>query len=264
MEDFNTIEPLDTTISQRRVTQEDDPTVQLVVYDATASPTNESPTKAGKQPVIEHECFIVLSGRGKGTIGTKNDRINLIHDILQVDVSEYVPPHLTDDPLIKRWVNTYSALDKNPSKWKLPLLARAICDFDTILTNCRAEFAISQESRPHAIVTFEDYMDSAREISCVSIFEKTRVRKGQIGKQKDGEVMQEAYHLKDLEGCTYDFEACARCNHRFLLPVGMHISEILKIIEKVRKYQTAELKKMEWPFLKSPSTKTKASRSHIP
>ena len=116
-----------------------------------------------------------------------------------MDVSEYVPPHLTDDPLIKRWVNTYSALDKNPSKWKLPLLARAICDFDTILTNCRAEFAISQESRPHAIVIFEDYMDSAREISRVSIFEKTRVRKGQIGKQKDGEVMQEAYYLKDLE-----------------------------------------------------------------
>ena len=78
MDDFNTIEPLDTTISQRRVTQEDDPTVQLVVYDATESPTNELPTKAGKQPVTEHECFIVLSGRGKGTIGTKNHRVKVV------------------------------------------------------------------------------------------------------------------------------------------------------------------------------------------
>ena len=49
--------------------------------------------------------------------------------------------------------------------------------------------------------------------------------------------------MKDLEKRTYDFEACARCNHRFLLPVGMHISEILKINEKVRKCQTAEFKK---------------------
>ena len=39
-----------------------------------------------------HECFFVLSGRGKGTIGSKADRIHLIHNVLMVDPEEYAPP----------------------------------------------------------------------------------------------------------------------------------------------------------------------------
>ena len=79
------------------VTQEPDPTLSLVVSNTTT----ETTTKVGKQPVVEHECLNVLSGRGKGSIGIKNERIKLIHDILKMDVSDYVPPHLTDDPLLK-------------------------------------------------------------------------------------------------------------------------------------------------------------------
>ena len=110
-----------------------------------------------------------------------------------MNVSEYIPPHFTDDHLLKGWLNTYSAFDKNRSKWKLPLLARVICDFDIILTNRRADVAISKDSRPQEILTFEVYMDSARQVCHLSLWEKLRVRKCQIGKQKDWE-----HHVRSL------------------------------------------------------------------
>ena len=208
---------VDPSISRNIITQDEDPTVALVVT------TEERPTKLVLPPVVEHECFHILLGRSKGIIGTKNDRIKLIHDVLLLDVSEYLPPHLWEDPSIKKWIYNTSLLDKNPSKWNLNLLARAICDFDIILTKCKTDVAILEDSRPRSIVTFEDYMDSAREISNLSLLQKPRVRKGQIGKQKVGEIMQETYSFSDLEGRQFDFETCASCNHRFLLPVGIDI-----------------------------------------
>ena len=77
---------VDPSISRNIITQDEDPTVALVVT------TEERPTKLVLPPVVEHECFHILSGRSKGTIGTKNDRIKLIHDVLLLDVSEYLPP----------------------------------------------------------------------------------------------------------------------------------------------------------------------------
>ena len=76
MDDYASDDPLN-TISESMLTQEPDPTVPLVVTNNTTEP----PTKVGTQAVVEHECFIVLSGRGKGGIGTKHERINLIHDV---------------------------------------------------------------------------------------------------------------------------------------------------------------------------------------
>ena len=99
MDDYEFDNPL-ISISESMLTQEPDPTVPLVVTKNTTEPT----TKVGTQAVVEHECFSILSGRGKGGIGTKNERIKLIHDVLQVDASEYVPPHLTYDPLLKGWL----------------------------------------------------------------------------------------------------------------------------------------------------------------
>ena len=61
-----------------------------------------------------------------------------------------------------------------------------------------------------------------------------RVRKVQIGKQKDVEIMQDVYVLSDLEDRTFDFEVCAKCNHRFILPVGMDIQRLLTQNENVR------------------------------
>ena len=196
-----------------------------------------------------HECFFVLSGRGKGTIGSKADRIHLIHNVLMVDPEEYVPPHLTDDKSIRGWINSYSAFDKNPIKWKLPILAKAMCDFDSILSKCKENVATSNVSRPAAIVTFEEYMNAAREVACYSKMDRPRVRKGQIGKQKDGEIMQEKFRLKDLEGHEYDFEACASCNHRYVLPVGIEIQEILKINDDLRQSHTKATEK--WHSLSS-------------
>ena len=66
--------------------------------------TNSNSATAGinddataKQPAVVHECFTVLSGRGKGTIGSNLDLIKLVGDVLKLDISEYVPPHLTYD-----------------------------------------------------------------------------------------------------------------------------------------------------------------------
>ena len=86
-------------------------------------------------------------------------------------------------------------------------------------------------------------MSLAREISHYSKLEKPRVRKGKIGKQKDGNIMQEAYFLKDLEVLDCDFEACAVCNHRYVLPVGIKITKVLKINEELRKYHTKAMTK---------------------
>ena len=56
-------------------------------------------------------------------------------------------------------------------------------------------------------------MDAAQEIAHIAKVEKPRVRKGQIGKQKEGEVMQEAYFLKEFEVGEFNFESYAACNH---------------------------------------------------
>ena len=86
-------------------------------------------------------------------------------------------------------------------------------------------------------------MSLAREIFHYSKLEKPRVRKGKIGKQKNGNIMQEAYFLKDLEGFDYDFEACAACNHCYVIPVGMNITEVLNINEDLRKSHTKAITK---------------------
>ena len=104
-----------------------------------------------------------------------------------------------------------------------------------ILQRYRADVAISNDSPPPAIVAFEDYMTGAREIKQPCRLDTPRVRKGQLRKQKSGEVMQESFFLTDLEGKTFDFEACSRCNHRYLLPAGLDIAEVMKHNENGRK-----------------------------
>ena len=77
------------------LSQEKDLTESLVVFN------NESKNTTVTKPVVGHACFSVLLGRVKCTIGTKNNRAKIIYGVLKVNVSEYVPPHLTNDPLIK-------------------------------------------------------------------------------------------------------------------------------------------------------------------
>ena len=46
--------------------------------------------------------------------------------------------------------------------------------------------------------------------------------------------MKEAYFATDLEDRTFDFEACSKCNHRYLLPAGLDVNELAIHNEKVR------------------------------
>ena len=82
MDKFKSDDPLN-TITWVMVTQDPDPTVPLVVSNATTM----TPTKLCTQPVVEHEYFNVLLDRGKGSIGKKNEQIKLIHYVLKMHVS---------------------------------------------------------------------------------------------------------------------------------------------------------------------------------
>ena len=74
-------------------------------------------------------------------------------------------------------------------------------------------------------------MEGAKKVAHYSRLEKARVRKGQMGKQKD-EIIHEKFFLKDLGGCEHDFGACAACNHHYVLPVRLNIAEILQINDR--------------------------------
>ena len=63
-----------------------------------------------------------------------------------------------DDKSIKGLINSYSVFDKNPTKWKLPILEKSMYNFDNILSKCKEHVVTSSESRPDAIVAFEEYM----------------------------------------------------------------------------------------------------------
>ena len=104
------------TTSPNLMTQEG--TVKIDEYDSSLAmvPYTPPPTPVENTEPEEHECFNVLSGRGKGTIGSKGNRIQLIHDVLMLDPEEYPPPFM-DDKSIKGWINSYSPFDKNPFKW---------------------------------------------------------------------------------------------------------------------------------------------------
>ena len=80
------------TTSPNLITQEG--TVETDEYDSSIAmvPYTPPPTPVKNTEPEEHECLNVLSGRGKGTIGSKASRIQLIHDVLMLDPEEYVPP----------------------------------------------------------------------------------------------------------------------------------------------------------------------------
>ena len=86
----------------------------------------DSPPSSPTEAVIQHKCFKVFSGRGKGSIGTKTDRILFIINVLKVNIADYTPPHLMNDASIKACFNTNTAFDTNPRKWKLGLLSSHI------------------------------------------------------------------------------------------------------------------------------------------
>ena len=53
-------------------------------------------------------------------------------------------------------------------------------------------------------------MEGAQEVAQLSKMDNPRVLKEKIGKQKDGEAIQEAYFPTDLEDRTFDSEACVK------------------------------------------------------
>ena len=91
-------------------------------------------------------------------------------------------------------------------------MAKAICDFDDMLTEAR-KFGASKPC--DVIAEFHNYMDDVREAVSIKENEPTVYRKGRIGSQKGGERLQD---LVDIDGITrsdLSVTNCASCKHTF-------------------------------------------------
>ena len=96
---------------------------------------------------------------------------------------------------------------------------------------------------PPPIVIFEDHMDAASQLSGIAKLEKPWVWKEQIGTQKDGEVIQESYFIRDLKGAELILNHALRAIITSLYLWGLQIGKTLQINEQVCKaYTTAMVK----------------------
>ena len=116
-------------------------------------------------------------------------------------------------------------------------MARAICEFDSIMKEAQTMVASSTASDvllPLALREFYSYMDDVRSIATIVENEPLSNKKGRFGAQSAGKRLQDCVNMKDLTRDKLDISNCANCKHNFVLPVGLEQNEINHHNDKVK------------------------------
>ena len=116
-------------------------------------------------------------------------------------------------------------------------MARAICEFDSIMKEAQTMVASSTASDdlvPPAIREFYTYMEDVRSIATSVENEPLTSKKGRIGNQSGGKRIQDCVNMKDVTRDKLDISNCSNCKHNFLLPIGPKQEEINHHNDKVK------------------------------
>ena len=130
---------------------------------------------------VKHKCYDVLTGGRRPQLQTMPYRKELIERLHIIKKESFIPTHMMMSPSVVNWYSTVTAYVKHPRKWDRFIMAKAICDFDNLLTEASKQNA---NKACEVIAEFQTYMDDVREAASIKQNEPTVNRKGRIGSQK--------------------------------------------------------------------------------
>ena len=88
-----------------------------------------------EQHVVKHPCYAVLKSAQRGNMKNMHYRIDLIHNILNLEPSTYLQYPYCDSAHVKLWYKKYRPYLNHPRKWNHDGMATAICELDQIMEN---------------------------------------------------------------------------------------------------------------------------------
>ena len=183
----------------------------------------------------EHKCYEILLTR-KHVNKNMKFRITLVSDILKLSFRDYLSPELHDDIAVHSWHKVYSVVDKRKHKWSTTLLARALCEFDTILCNSKKFTPFELEQLPPAIQNYSRFMQEVDTAVDLEHNVSKRNAEKKVGVQKGFLRAQDGIDLSHSSIKSFDNSPCAsaHCRHRCLLPTGMSPVEINDFNNKLK------------------------------
>ena len=226
--------PNRTSNSTIRISEDNNTSVSSI---STSFGTCHPVSTVDHAPYLSHPCYTVLNGGRRNLLKNMKFRIELLNSILAMAPGSYLPSNLCDESHVIRFFSTYKAYLKAPRKWNRAVMARAICEFDSIMKEAQTMVASSTASDvllPPALREFYSYMDDVRSIAAIVENEPLSNKKGRFGAQSAGKRLQDCVNMKDLTRDKLDISNCANCKHNFVLPVGLEQNEINHHNDKVK------------------------------
>ena len=181
---------------------------------------------------LSHPYYTVLNGGRRSLLKNMEFRIELLHSILALNSSTYLPKELCDEPHVQRWFSTHTAYLKAPRKWNRSIMAKAICEFDSIMKESQAMVASS--TIPPPLRDFYAYMEDVSTTATLAENEPVKTKYGRVGGQVAGKRVQDSINISDITRSKLDLSNCANCKHNFLLPIGLTQNQINLHNDKVK------------------------------
>ena len=144
---------------------EDDGTTSISDLTSTNDVTIISTTSP-----VKHKCYDVLTGGRRPQLKTMPYRKELIERLHILNKETFIPKHMVMSPSVVEWYSTVTAYVKQLRKWDRFIMAKAICDFDNLLTEASKQ---NTTKACEVIVEFKTYMEDVREAASIKLNEAT-------------------------------------------------------------------------------------------
>ena len=131
------------------------------------------------KPYLSHPYYAVLNGGRRSLLKNMGFRIELLNSILVLEQSSYLPEELCNEPHVKRWFSIHTAYLKAPRKWNRAIMAKAICEFDSIMKESQAMVACA--TVPPPVQDFYAYMVDVSTTATLAENDPLKLIKGRVG-----------------------------------------------------------------------------------
>ena len=164
---------------------------QTTVSSLTTLGTCQPVSTVDHKPYLSHPYYAVLNGGCISLLKNMEFRIELLNGILALESSSYLPKELCDKPHVKRWCSIYTAYLMAPRKWNREIMAKAICEFDSIMKESQAMVASS--TIPPPLRGFYAYMEDVSITATLVENESVNIKRlswRSVGRQKSSRLHQ--------------------------------------------------------------------------
>ena len=189
----------------------------------------------------EHKCMAVLQTRRKA-IKVMSVCIDLLASIIDLSVRTYPLPSMGEDEEFHHWHCYTSAFSRKPRQWSQKKLAVSLCRFDTIMDRANNAVDKLRLRSPPSITKFLAYMIDVHQEAEIMLNESLHSSRVKLGGQNNSCRIQDNVDLTELTNNSFDVENCGYCRHRFVLPIGMKITDIMKYNSKIAKIHNNKMK----------------------